>query len=319
MVAESGAPELSIIIPAHNAAAALSRQLTALTEQRAPIPFEVIVADNGSDDRTAEVALEFQDRLHLRVVDASAVRGASFARNEGARHAAAPRLAFLDADDRADPGWLSALRRAESVHPDAVLLGRLEFRTSNDRSVLRAYRYEAHPTADPIAAHVDNDAAVRCRAQESVREVDPARQTLPGGNFSILREVWDELGGMREDFPYGAEDLDLGIRAGDAGHAVVIVPDAVVHCSLRDTASGIFRQQRSWSRARVRLAAEDGSQRLGSPSVRASAVALFRALVRAVPEALRRRDIRPLANDLGISLGRLEGSLDARRLRQTTP
>lgn len=42
-------------------------------------------------------------------------------------------------------------------------------------------------------------------------------------------------------------------------------------------------------------------------------------LSRAIPESLGRRDLRPLANDLGISLGRLEGAVAARRVRQTTP
>ena len=304
---EGGAPEITVIIPVRNGASVLARQLSALVEQDSQVPFEVVVADNGSDDETARIAADYSDRLSLRVIDASAVTGASAARNEGARHARADRLAFLDADDVAGPGWLSALRRAQEKHPSAVLLGRLDFSAANDPAVLRAYRYI---TDDPPAADVQSEAP---------REVDPAERTLPGGNFSLSRDTWLELGGMREDFPYGAEDLDLGLRASDAGHSVVFVPDAVVHCSLRDTSAGIFRQQRQWSRARVLLAEQDPMHRLGSPSVRASASLLVRSVARAIPESLGRRDLRPLANDLGISLGRLEGAVTARRVRQTTP
>lgn len=300
-------PEVSIIIPVRNAASVLARQLNALVEQDSRAPFEVVVADNGSEDGTPLIAAGYSDRLPIRVVDASAVTGASAARNEGARHARAGRLAFLDADDVADPGWLSALRRAQRDHEHSVLMGRLDFSTANDPDVLRAYRYDT-----------DRSLAADGRSLQS-REVDPAHQTLPGGNFSLPRETWLELGGMREDFPYGAEDLDFGLRASDAGHPVVLVPDAVVHCSLRDTCAGIFRQQRLWSRSRVLLAEQDRAQRLGSPSVRASASLLVRSVTRAIPVALVRRDLRPLANDLGISLGRLEGALAARRARQTTP
>lgn len=110
---EGGAPEITVIIPVRNGASVLARQLSALVEQDSQVPFEVVVADNGSDDETARIAADYSDRLSLRVIDASAVTGASAARNEGARHARADRLAFLDADDVAGPGWLSALRRAQ--------------------------------------------------------------------------------------------------------------------------------------------------------------------------------------------------------------
>ena len=70
----------------------------------------MIVADNGSRDRTAEVARAWADRLPaLHVCDASSRTGTNRARNIAARAARGDFLAFCDADDVAAEGWLEGL------------------------------------------------------------------------------------------------------------------------------------------------------------------------------------------------------------------
>lgn len=61
-------PEISVVIPAHNAAATIGVQLAALAEQQTNHPFEVIVVDNRSSDDTARWG-------YPQIVDTSRLRG----------------------------------------------------------------------------------------------------------------------------------------------------------------------------------------------------------------------------------------------------
>lgn len=92
------APWISLVIPAWNEAGQLPRLLASVAAARAAFPhgssaIEVIVADNGSTDGTAEIAL----RHGARVV-AVEQRCIAAARNGGAAAARGGWLAFVDAD-----------------------------------------------------------------------------------------------------------------------------------------------------------------------------------------------------------------------------
>lgn len=105
--------EVSVVVPAHNASATLSRTLGALEAQDLDAPYEVLVVDDGSDDQTARIA-EGAGRGVTLIRQASA--GASAARNRGAAAARAPILAFTDADCFPASHWLrSGLAACDSA------------------------------------------------------------------------------------------------------------------------------------------------------------------------------------------------------------
>lgn len=88
----------TLVIPAHNEEALLPRLLDTVDVARArysfgPDAIEVVVADNASTDRTAEIAAA----RGCRVVSV-AKRAIAAARNGGAAGARSPILAFVDAD-----------------------------------------------------------------------------------------------------------------------------------------------------------------------------------------------------------------------------
>src|SRR5215213_3208362 len=109
---------ISVIIPVRNGAGTIEAQLAALSRQSWDGAWELIVADNGSTDDTVR---RVQDAAHslpaVRIVDASARRGPSFARNAGARAAEGATLLFIDADDIVEPGWLGSMAEAAAQHP----------------------------------------------------------------------------------------------------------------------------------------------------------------------------------------------------------
>ena len=89
------APSVSIIVPAHNEERLLAATLRALREGAATLgeSHEIIVVDDASTDRTAEIAL-----AHGARVVAAHVRHIAAARNAGAREARGDVLIFVDAD-----------------------------------------------------------------------------------------------------------------------------------------------------------------------------------------------------------------------------
>jgi glycosyltransferase involved in cell wall biosynthesis len=92
-------PLVSVIVPAHNAAAYLGETLrSALSQSYRNI--EVIVVDDGSSDETGAIAERFawEDR-RVRVVHLEMRRGVAAARNAGIRQSHGELIAPLDADD----------------------------------------------------------------------------------------------------------------------------------------------------------------------------------------------------------------------------
>jgi glycosyltransferase involved in cell wall biosynthesis len=110
------APQYSVVIPARNAEGTLPPVLASITAQE-PAPLEVIVADDGSTDTTAQVARE----QGARVVETGGRRFAGGARNAGWEAASGELVVFLDADVVPGPGWGAGVVRAATEFPGAIV------------------------------------------------------------------------------------------------------------------------------------------------------------------------------------------------------
>lgn len=97
----SAAPELSIIVPSFNEELRLPASLekiSAYIREKRPNT-EVIVVDDGSKDRTAEVAESWRDRIPgLRVLSNGINRGKGFSVRHGSLEAHGDVILFTDAD-----------------------------------------------------------------------------------------------------------------------------------------------------------------------------------------------------------------------------
>ncbi|WP_051914183.1 glycosyltransferase family 2 protein [Thermorudis peleae] len=104
--------DLSIVIPARNEERYIGAALASVAAQAWPLErLEVIVVDNGSTDRTAEIVQEFQQQHPSLTVQLlhEPQRGVSRARNRGLAAARAPLVLFLDADSRMAPSLTAAI------------------------------------------------------------------------------------------------------------------------------------------------------------------------------------------------------------------
>lgn len=115
---------VSIVIPAHNAAATLGATLASVFSQSHQ-DWEIVIVENGSTDHTADVALGFASRdPRIRAVS-NPIKGVSPARNCGIELARHDWLLFLDADDWILPSHLEKLTAILASDPsiDAVHCG----------------------------------------------------------------------------------------------------------------------------------------------------------------------------------------------------
>jgi len=198
---------VSVVIPLLDNVGDLAAQLHAVTTQECRVPFEIVVADNGSTDGSLELAAAWSTRDgRVRVVDASDRPGPAAARNRGVATSVADAVAFCDADDVVAPGWLQAL---VDELPDAdVVAGACDFASLNGG--------EQGKTVVSHASHFG---------------------FLPAGlgaNLAIRRAVLLRIGGFDEELQVG-EDIDLCWRAQLAGHRFVSATEPVV--ARRDRAA----------------------------------------------------------------------------------
>ncbi|HKY66117.1 MAG TPA: glycosyltransferase [Acidimicrobiales bacterium] len=221
---------MSVVMPALDAAAWIDGQLAALAAQEVPVPWEVVVADNGSTDDTAARAASWSDRLPVRVIDASARRGINHARNRGAAEALGTLLLYCDADDIVHPGWVAAFWRARD-HWD-VAGGQVDGATLNDEAALRR--------------HPDGNVS---RGLATFGWLP----TFMGCNFAVHRAVHTKLDGFDESFVEGCDDIEFAFRAQLAGLRQGFVPDAVVAYRLRGSLRDAVRQFYRYGHSRPHL------------------------------------------------------------------
>jgi glycosyltransferase involved in cell wall biosynthesis len=215
-----GMAPVSVIVPAYNAARYLAEALESVLRQTWP-PLEVIVVDDGSTDGSDEVAARYGPRV---AVHRQPHRGVGAARNLGARLAAAPLLAFLDADDV----W--ALDKLD--RQCALLRSRPEL-----ACVFGQARQFLSPDLEPAArARIQGDGTVR-----------PA--PLPSAML-IRREAFFAVGPFAEALTLG-EPLEWYVRAVDAGLPMAMPPAIVVHRRLHPDSQGFAKREARVEYARI--------------------------------------------------------------------
>jgi glycosyltransferase involved in cell wall biosynthesis len=108
-------PELvSVMMPAYNAEAFVGQAIESVLAQSNP-NWELVIVDDGSSDRTAEVASGYADpRIRLVRQENG---GEASARNTALKHMQGEFLAFLDADDLYLPNHLAVTVEYLSSHP----------------------------------------------------------------------------------------------------------------------------------------------------------------------------------------------------------
>lgn len=108
--------KISIVVPCYNEEAYIGQAIGSVLEQSVPAK-EIIVVDDGSTDRSVDIAGYFGKTVKILQCQG---KGASMARNFGADHATGDAIMFLDADDVLGPQALESLSACLALNSDGI-------------------------------------------------------------------------------------------------------------------------------------------------------------------------------------------------------
>lgn len=215
-------PKVSVVVCAYNAADTLDDCLTSLAALDYP-DYEVIVVNDGSRDRTGEIA-HGRERTdpHVRVIDIPN-GGLSAARNVGLAEASGEIVAYTDADVRVEPDWLSYL-----VQP---------FVTS---TVVGSGGPNVVPPDDPRVAQC---VARAPGGPTHVLLSDRIAEHVPGCNMAFRRDALLAIGGFNPVYLRAGDDVDVCWRLQAKGQKIGFSPAALVWHHHRASVKAYWRQQ----------------------------------------------------------------------------
>jgi len=170
-----------------------------------PAGHEVIVVDNASTDRSADIAAE----LGARVVRNRENLGFGAACNRGAAKAQGEVLLFLNPDARLEPGAVEAFEAALAKYPQGVAFNP-SFVSPSGEGYARARNRLIDDRiwfSEPILGDIEIPMA-------------------SGAALAFRKSVFDQLGGFDENIFLYFEDDDLSARAIKAGHEIYHVEAA---------------------------------------------------------------------------------------------
>ncbi len=194
----------SVIIPAFNAEKTVNSCLESLLDQSvSPGTYEVVLVDDGSTDRTRQIA-ETHDIHYVYQPN----QGPASARNRGVEAAGGRIVLFTDSDCTPDRFWIE-----EMLKP---------FADPSVSGVKGAYRTLQKKLTPRFAQAEFDDRFRLLRQSKSIDMVD----TYSAG---YRRDLFLRAGGFDESFPTANnEDTDFSYRLATAGHRLVFNPDAIV-------------------------------------------------------------------------------------------
>ncbi|MFO7800653.1 MAG: glycosyltransferase family 2 protein [Rhodohalobacter sp.] len=216
-------PTYSIIIVTWNALDHIQRFLPAVT-RTTHHSFEIIIADNASEDKTSDWIAE--NYSFCRVVKLDKNYGYCGGNNRAAGYAKGEILVFLNNDAKTDPKWLNGLDESFK-NPDVGIV---------QPKIKSAEEPDYFEYAGAAGGFIDKMGYPFCRGrifdhvEEDNGQYDTASEIFwaSGAAIAIRKELFESLNGFDEDFEFHMEEIDLCWRSHKLGYKVVYEPRSVV-------------------------------------------------------------------------------------------
>lgn len=217
---------ISVIVPAYNSGKTIENTLISLKKQT-QTPDEVLIIDDASTDRTAEIAGKY-----FGVVRLPENMGPAKARNIGIKKTKGEVIAFIDADCEATSEWVEAIKKRFAQNPDeAVIMGNVKIPSSTF-------------LGDSISAlGFPGGGSV---GFDKMWKVDENGYTnhITSANFAVRKEIFEKYGTFDESFPLpGSEDPELSFRFTRLGVPIRYCPEVVVYHVPRTDMASFVRWQ----------------------------------------------------------------------------
>ncbi len=195
-------PLISVVVPAHNEEKRIGHLLRSLADQETGFPFEVIVVDNASPDRTSAIAKEAGVRVlfeNQKGYSYPIIRGCAAARGEV--------ICITDADVIAPNDWLKKIKRAYGENPDAAGIGGIFYYHDGSKFLNLALRVIYTISPKLIIAEMN------------------------GTNMSFRKTAYEKVGGFEYGVNLSSETLLA--RKLRATSRILIKKDLLVYTSCR--------------------------------------------------------------------------------------
>lgn len=211
---QDSTPIISFIIPAYNEEGLLPVVLSAVRNNVHKIPYEMLVIDNGSTDKTVSVA-----RNHGARILEDPNKTIAGLRNLGVKHSTGSILIFLDADVIITEAW------GQNISQTILEI-------TENRRVITGSRYGVRNNPSWIE---------RCWFKPMTQE---HANYINGGHLIVERHIFDEVRGFNDSLVTG-EDWDFCMRAKKKGIRIVNNSDLyVVHEGYPKTLRQFIRREK---------------------------------------------------------------------------
>ena len=239
-------PAASVVVVCHNEEKNIAQCLGAILAQDFTEDWELIVIDNRSTDRTADLAAAAaKDNPRIRVVP-NDVRTLSVGRNLGWQSARAPLVAYTDADCIVPPHWLRTLVEAfrTQKRSDPFLAG------------VGGGNYQPNDTPFYHALNIFLKSPFGNRGSTQTEKFGEGRYVDSLASLNVLYEktALESVAGYDSaGFPRVGEDEDLNSRLAASGKRLFFVPKCEVLHYWRNTLGGWCRNMYLYGFGRVKL------------------------------------------------------------------
>lgn len=242
---------ISVVISTYNRYVYLKEALDSLVCQDLPADsFEIIIVDNNSHDKTPELVASYCNRSEPATRYVKELKqGLSFARNRGAQEARGSIVAFMDDDAIADKGWLRELMSIYRQFPDAgVVGGKIKLTWPVEKPTWLTHNLEISFGALDYG--------------DKIQELRYPRTPF-GGNFSVPKALFLELGGFNEALGrtrarlLSSEEVYLCHLMEQRGKKVYYAPQALVyHTVLPERINRKYLVKRAYAQGKSNVMVE---------------------------------------------------------------
>ena len=233
-VFQTGAPLVSIIVPAYNEGRVIRHCVDSILASAYPNR-EIILVDDGSADDTLERMREYETQPGVTVLGRSN-GGKASALNAGLRLARGEIILFVDADGIFERDTIGELLAAFDNERVGAVCGS-DSPANLDRLLTRLAN---------LQTHVGTGFARRALSFINCLPI------VSGNLGAFRRSVLEATGPFREGFI--GEDLELTWRVHKAGYRVVFQPRATVRAETPSTVRGLWKQRVRWARGLLQTA-----------------------------------------------------------------
>ena len=214
-------PLVSVVIPVYNREKFIADALQSIFDQDYE-PFEIIVVDDGSTDRTAEIALSFKKVRYFYELH-HGVTGAAAARNRGLQETKGDLISFLDSDDM----WLPEKTRLQVNY--------LQKNPDKDFVLCRFSNFIEKGAATP--------AWLEQRIKRNVAD-DHIASFIPS-TLMARRSVFEKVGNFNTSFVLG-DDTDWFLRAREAAVPMDMMLEVLLLRRVHDSNLSHLMNDSNW-------------------------------------------------------------------------